>query len=283
MLHHAVSITSMEAKLFAIRCGINQATNLIGINKIIVITDSIHSTKKIFNSSSHSYQVHAVFISYELRNFFDTSCNNTIEFWECPSCCEWSLHRAINKEIKIFSLKPCYPCKTSWNFSKKRECNDILNIWKMTFQASDKKGHHFLDLLDNDNKSLEPTYFKGRIWLKYFGHSNSLCARAMRAIVNHTPIGEYWLRFFPKEDFKCLYREYCIEMRQYILYDCKRYNEYWNSRRDTIGHFMLFLEFNSNAFAFGESITWLLLYLVISFSLFSLFYFFILFFMWFVS
>jgi len=122
----------------------------------------------------------------------------------------------------------------------------------MTFQASNEKGHHFLD---DNNKPLEPTYSKGGMWLKYFGHSDSLCARATRAIVNHTPIGEYNLSFFPKEDFKCPCGEYPIEMRWHILFDCKRYNKYWNPRRDTIGHFTLFLEFNSNAFAFRESIT----------------------------
>ena len=77
----------------------------------------------------------------------------------------------------------------------------------------------------------------------------------MRAIINHASIGEYYLRFFLKKDFKCLYKEYHIETRWHILSDCKIYNNYWNSRRDIIGHFMLFLEFNSNAFAFGESIT----------------------------
>ena len=142
----------------------------------------------------------------------------------------------------------------------------------MTFQAYDKKDHHFLDLLDNNKSSLEPTYSKGRTWLKYFRHSNFLCTRVMRAIVYHTPIGEYQLRFFPKKDFKCPCGEYPIEIRQHILFDCKRYNKYWNSRRDTIGHFTLFSEFNSNTFAFGESITWSLLYFVISFS-FSLFFF----------
>ena len=30
----------------------------------------------------------------------------------------------------------------------------------MTFQASDEKDHHFLNLLDDDNKPLEPTYSK---------------------------------------------------------------------------------------------------------------------------
>jgi len=74
----------------------------------------------------------------------------------------------------------------------------------MTFQVLDLKGKHFLDLLNNDNNMIKPSYIKDRLWLKHFGHSSSLCARATRAITNHTPIGEYRLRFFPREDFSCL-------------------------------------------------------------------------------
>ena len=59
----------------------------------------------------------------------------------------------------------------------------------MIFQVLDKKRHQFLKLLDNNNKPLELTYSKGRTWLKYFGHSNSLCMRVTRAIVNHAHIG----------------------------------------------------------------------------------------------
>ena len=44
-LHHAVNITSTEAKLFAIRCGINQATLLANINCIVIIMDSLHAAK----------------------------------------------------------------------------------------------------------------------------------------------------------------------------------------------------------------------------------------------
>ena len=66
----------------------------------------------------------------------------------------------------------------------------------MTFQALDDKGRHFLELFDNNLNIIELTYSKDRSWLKYFSYSNSLCARAMKAIVNHIPIGEYWPRFF---------------------------------------------------------------------------------------
>ena len=79
--------------------------------------------------------------------------------------------------------------------------------------------------------------------------------QATRAIVNHAPISEYRLRFFLQKDFKCLYSIYSIEIRHHILYKYRRYNEYWNPRRDVISHFTLFLEFNSSTFSFGESIT----------------------------
>ena len=67
-------------------------------------------------------------------------------------------------------------------------------------QLKDLKGYQFLKLCDRDNNPLEPSYAKGSTWLKYFGHSNSLCARATKAIVNHAPIGEYRMRFFSRED-----------------------------------------------------------------------------------
>jgi len=54
-LHHAAFITSTEAKLFTIRCGINQASNKKDISKIIIVTDSIHAAKKIFDLSSHPF------------------------------------------------------------------------------------------------------------------------------------------------------------------------------------------------------------------------------------
>ena len=255
MIHQAVNVTSTEAELFTIRCGINQATNLQDVRKIVVIIDSIHSAKKIFDFSSHLFQVHMASISNKLRKFFSININNTIKFWECPSQCDWSLYKAVNRETKKFCPIPSLPWKLSWDFSKKIECDDLVNRWKMTFQASEDKGHNFLDLSDDDNNPLKPTYSKSGTWLKYFGYSNLLCMRASRAIVNHASIGKYCLRFFPQEEFKCPCSTYPIETRQHILHECKRYNKYWNLRRDTIGHFTLFLVYNSNAFLFGESIT----------------------------
>ena len=120
----------------------------------------------------------------------------------------------------------------------------------MMFQASDSKGKHFLDLVDSDDNSIKPLYIREGSWLGFFGYSNSLYTRVFRAITNHALISEYRLRFFPREDFSCLCESYPIESRSYILYECKRFNNYWNPRRDLISHFVLFLELNPGAFAF---------------------------------
>ena len=84
-IYHAVFITSSEAELFTMRYGINQACNKDNISKIIVITDSIHSAKCIFNSSLYPLQSHLAVILSELRLFFNKSQDNSIEFWECSS------------------------------------------------------------------------------------------------------------------------------------------------------------------------------------------------------
>ena len=42
-IHHNVNIISIEAELFAIRYSIHQATNISGVLKIVVITDSLHT------------------------------------------------------------------------------------------------------------------------------------------------------------------------------------------------------------------------------------------------
>jgi len=84
-LHHAINITSTEAKLFVIRYGLNQATQLNSIKYIVVIIDSIHAAKRIFDSFIYLYQVQILSIFKKLVEFFKRDHHNSIEFWKCPS------------------------------------------------------------------------------------------------------------------------------------------------------------------------------------------------------
>jgi len=132
-LYHAINITSTKAELFTIRCSVNQATNSSGISKIIVIIDSIHAAKKIFDTLLHPFQIHMAAILRELHFFFSQSQDNSIKFWECSSRCNWSFHKVIDKETKLFNPTPLFPCKLSWDYNKKIKCDDLANRWKMIF------------------------------------------------------------------------------------------------------------------------------------------------------
>ena len=156
----------------------------------------------------------------------------------------------MDKDTKIMVFTLLFSYKPSWDFCRKTDCDSILSQWRMLFQAVDSKEKNFLDLLDDDLDPIEPSSIKDSPWLQHFGHSNSLCTQASRAIINHALIGEYWLRFFSREEFTYPYSNYLIETRWHILHECKRFNNYWNLRRDTIAHFMLFLQFNTSAFSF---------------------------------
>ena len=81
--------------------------------------------------------------------------------------------------MKKFDLIPLYPSKTSWNFSKKKEYDDIIKEQHNKFKTLSLKEIFFLNLLNNNNLSdIEPSYMKGGLWIESFGFSNSLCAQA---------------------------------------------------------------------------------------------------------
>ena len=192
-VHHAFFVTTTEAELFAIRYGINQACSLNNISKIIVVTNSIHAAKKIFNSDVHPFQIHSAAILSELQKFFNSNKSNSIEFWECPSKIKWRFHDDVDKDSKSFLVFLSYPSKISWDYCKKSNCDKKNKLWKMMFQVLDRRGNHFLNLLDDDLNAIESHQVKGSPWLQFFSHSNSLCAHAIRAITNYAPIGEYRL------------------------------------------------------------------------------------------
>ena len=67
----------------------------------------------------------------------------------------------VDKDSKSFKLTPILLNKTSWDYCKKVDSNDIIKQWKMTFQVSDRKERHFLDLVDDNLKTIELSYTKG--------------------------------------------------------------------------------------------------------------------------
>jgi len=79
-IHKAVNVTTTEAELFAIQCSITKVVGITNINHIVIIMDSLHAAKRIFDFSLYPYQTHSTAISHELRDFFLKDANNHIKF-----------------------------------------------------------------------------------------------------------------------------------------------------------------------------------------------------------
>ena len=75
----------------------------------------------------------------------------------------------------------------------------------MIFQVLDFKEKNFLDLNNNNNLSTRLIYSKNSAWFKYFEYFNTLCVHTVGIITSYTLISKYYLRFFSKKFFACLY------------------------------------------------------------------------------
>ena len=164
-IHQAVNVTTTEAKLFAIQYSINKVVGTPNTNHIIVITNSLHAARRIFDSLLHPYQIHSATISCKLREFFLKNNNNHIKFWDIPSKLNWPLHSLVDKDSNSFDFLSIFPCKSSWDYCKKHKCDSILFQWKMSFQISDLNGKNFLELLDSDLNPIKLSAIKGNSWL----------------------------------------------------------------------------------------------------------------------
>ena len=132
-------------------------------------------------------------------------------------------HKLADKDSKRIPKRPLLPRKNSWVFSRRDECDSIQKTRQMFFQVSGKRGNHFLDLTDNNNHILTPSYAKGGTWLRHMGESPSLCAHLTRLITNHASIGEYYFCFFPNKNPSCPCKAN-IETGSHTLFECGLYN-----------------------------------------------------------
>jgi len=54
-IHYTINILFTKAKLFAVRCGISQVTQIQGITQIIIVINAIPVAKRIFGTSHYLY------------------------------------------------------------------------------------------------------------------------------------------------------------------------------------------------------------------------------------
>ena len=183
-------ITASDAELFAIRLGVFKATSM-DIKRIILITDSLDSARRSVDPSVYFGQAHSLAVCSALQSFFCSSSSHRIEFWNCPSNAEWSLHQMVHNDVTNTRVAAgLYPV-TSLDALCSKSVLSCLDTWRAAFNYTLVQWCHFLTLRDKNHNPLQPSYSKGGSWLPHIGQSVTLCARATRAILNHAPIREY--------------------------------------------------------------------------------------------
>src|SRR5262249_33673241 len=83
------------------------------------------------------------------------------------------------------------------------------------------RGHGFLRLKDNAGKFMVPSYLSGGTWLKHLDNPR-ICARVVRGLLNHAPIGSYRIRFNLEGSHDCDCGR-AVESREHILNRCPTY------------------------------------------------------------
>ena len=147
---------------------------------------------------------------------------------------------------------PNLPEKNSFLFSKKKECDLLLESWQKSFKDSRKKGQLFLDFEEDNERVIKLTYAKGGLWLPHIGVSNSVCARFTCMMTGHAPIGEYRQRFFPNSLTQCPCGKADVQTREHIFMQCKLYDTALRPRNIHIFSFVEFVIGNPTSFCFDN-------------------------------
>ena len=160
--------TAPDAELFAIRLGIAKATS-IAIERIILITDSLGSARQAVDPSVHPGQAHSLAVCSALRLFFSQGHGYRIDFWDCSSKAEWSLHQLVHNNMTNTRVSAGLHPATSIDFLRSKSVISCLDTWKTSFNRPIVQGQHFLSLRDRNQRFLQPSYFKDSSWLSYIG------------------------------------------------------------------------------------------------------------------
>jgi len=129
----------LEAKLIAIHIGLISILDNNNVQHITVVTDSLAAGQKILNSGNQPFQKSIIPIAMRIKIFLEKDRCNTIQLWYCPSKLKWSRHALVDEEVKVSHAPPTLPNKNSFLFSKKKECDHLLETLKMSFKNSRKK------------------------------------------------------------------------------------------------------------------------------------------------
>ena len=260
----------------AIHIGLILAMKDNNIHDITVITNSISATSKVLESKVDPLQNMVIPVVYAIKSYLFKDSRNRIHFQYYPSKTEWPRHKLIDNQVKVGTNALEFPCKHSYLFNRKKEYDNILQEWQLTFANSLKRGHYFLMFENEDQQVIKPIYVKGSSQLPVIGFTNFLCACFTCMTTGHAPIGEYKQRFFSNLPTSYLCGKAEVQTYKYIIIECDLHHPSTCPCNIIINSFVHFLVDNPRAFSFDYSqrptaVQLLEVKVQLSFLLFSLF------------
>ncbi len=141
--------TASDAELFAIRLGIAKATSM-AIECIILITDSLGSAKQAVDSSVYPGQAYSLAVCSTLRLFLSQGYGYRINFWDCPSKAEWSLHQLVHNDVTNTRVAAGLHPATFIDFLDSKSVISCLDTWRTLFNCPTVQGQYFLPLRDKN-------------------------------------------------------------------------------------------------------------------------------------
>jgi hypothetical protein len=185
--------TAPDAELFAIRLGLLRCLRLEDIETILVFTDSVASAHTVVDPSTHLGQSHSLVVIWALIPWLEADPLCKVQFWYVPSQARWDNHGEVHKYVTSTTGKVAVTPATcaTLNFCREKSSAQNLDHWDNMFNDPKYRSSNFLHLWGKEGKMPRPSSYKGGKWLQAFSLDVRLCARASRAILNHTPIGDY--------------------------------------------------------------------------------------------
>jgi len=167
---------------------------------------------------------HTTAILKDIKSFVSKHPDRRIVFCDCPSEEKRRpLHLRVDTESKQ-QVPSTYaiPCKTSWEFCRKEECDPLIRQWQMYSQATNWKGATIPWSHRQWRGSHRPILCQGRRLAQI------LRTLSITVCQSHSyDHEEYRQRFFPNEPKTCSCDNTTVEMREHIIYNCPLYDKSW--------------------------------------------------------
>ena len=239
-------------ELYAIRVAVGVATRPANVNRIVIFTDSLPCAKRAVDPSLHSGQWHSLFVCSTLAKWLEDRPDRKISFVQVPSSLKWGPHQEAHEYAAGLDVNIGRRHAHGVSYAECRKSADDFSqtAWLVEYDFPPYIGSNFLVSKDLVGRPVKPTTVKGGPWLQLIGKDPQLFARMCRCILNHAPIGAYYLRYNISEPIRCPCGRVAVQTRAHMLHSCPLIS--YRGSPDTIGQLADLLRLNPLAFGFNR-------------------------------